>query len=78
MPKYVVFDTRVLYLRRYALKGKKRKTRKELTVVEFLYYARFSQAISISIRHNNPTGKGITSSSITEEETEAWKDKITY
>lgn len=40
-------------------------------MVEFLYYARFDQTLSISIPHNNPTGKSVSSSSITEEEIEA-------
>lgn len=51
--------------------------RKELRVAEFLYYARLGQALSITILHNNPTGTGITSSSIIEEEIEAWKGKVT-
>lgn len=45
--------------------------KKELTMVEFLYYARFDQTFSIIISHNNPTDKGVSSSSITEEEIEA-------
>lgn len=52
--------------------------RKELTVVELPYDARRGQAFSICIPHNNPAGKGTTSCSITEEETEAWKGPVTY
>lgn len=57
--------------KKYSERGKKEKMRKELTMVEFLYYARFDQTFSISIPHNSPTDKGVSSSSITEEEIEA-------
>lgn len=51
--------------------------RKGLAVAEFLYCARPGQVCSVSTPHNNPTSKGIISSSVTEKETEAWKGKVT-
>lgn len=46
-------------------------------MAEFLYYARLGQAFSIYIPHKDPTGRGNTSSSVTEKEIEAWKGKVT-
>lgn len=67
----MLFSTRFILKKTYFEMEKKGKMKKELTMVEFLYYARFDQTFSIIIPHNNPTDKGVSSSSITEEEIEA-------